>query len=172
MRNILICVVSIFVAAGAIFGYTYLVFSTSGFLSEIATIREQVSTAGQREAIQNAQEKFIEETKVERDEAETFISRDNDIVHVIETIEAAGRREKVQVSIGSVVVAPLGERKHLELVRITLSARGAFPSLGAFTTALEVFPVASRLEKVELEASTNNLWFGTYTFLLVKEKPI
>ena len=170
MKYFLILGASVISALLATVTYVYLAGSIGGFLSEIATIQEKIATVDQRDVIAKSQSTFLEETAVDRVTVAGFISRDADIVHVIETIEAAGRREKVLVTIGSVVVEPEPLLKNLERVRVTLSARGTFASLGAFATALEMFPVASRLDDISIEASTNNLWFGTYTLVLVKEK--
>ncbi len=170
MKYLITFFITALLACASIGFYAYLYVSVNGYLSTIATLKEEASSAGQREAIRRAQDIFLSENESSRTEVQTFMTRDSDIVHVIETIEAAGRREKVQVSIGSVVVEAIPDKQHHERVRVALSARGTFPSLGAFATALETFPIASQLSGVELEASTNNLWFGTYTFTLIKEK--
>jgi hypothetical protein len=172
MKYVITLSVAVLCALLSGFAYWYLMNDITNFLGTIATIRENVSSVGQRDSIQRSQDVFLEETATERSELETFVTRDVDIVHIIETIEAAGRREKVLVTIGSVVVESPVHLKQHEVVRVTMSARGTFASLGAFTTALETFPVASRLSELKLEASTNNLWFGTYTLVLVKEKAI
>ncbi len=172
MKNIVIMTIVLVLAVGAMGLYGYLLNGVMGYLAAIATIRDQASTAGQREVIRRAQEAFVADTAASQEEVGALVTRDSDIVHVIETIEAAGRREKVLVAIGSVQIEPITSMQHHELVRVTMSARGTFASLGAFTTALETFPIASKLNSVDMETAANNLWFGTYTLSLVKEKAL
>ena len=127
MKQIVILVSTVIVFVAALGFYLFLMTDITKFLATIATIKEQISTAGLRDSLQRSQEIFVQETALERDEIETFVASDSGIVNIIETIEAAGRREKVLVTIGSVVVQSPPELKQHELVRITMSARGGFP---------------------------------------------
>jgi hypothetical protein len=158
----------ILVASAGLF--LYLNQSIMSSLSSLATAEEKAATMDKRDAIGRSQQIFLNETVESRTELATFVAHDSDIVHVIETIEAAGRREKVLVTIGSVVVDQKQAWNQHEVVRITMSGKGTFPALGAFATALETFPIASKLESFSVEPSGKNLWFGEYTLALVKEK--
>ncbi|HEY4473790.1 MAG TPA: hypothetical protein VI957_01340, partial [Candidatus Paceibacterota bacterium] len=93
---------------------------------------------------------------------------DDDIVAVIETIELAAKREKVELSIASVDVETGAWKRH-EPVRAVMTAAGSFASLAAFATALETLPRIARVEKFGMETVGKEL-FGTFEISFVKEK--
>ena len=160
--------IALLFCAAAVMGYAFVLGEISFSLSTIATMRGQVAAVERQETHVRTAELFTAETGALQGELDGFIAHDDDIVAVIETIELAAKREKVELSIASVDVETGAWKRH-EPVRAVMTAAGSFASLAAFATALETLPRIARVEKFGME-TVGKVWFGTFEISFVKEK--
>ena len=149
--------------------YLFLCVNIAQSVSTAATAQASASGTGEQELFQQSIQTFMQDTVSQRTELSGFVTKDTDVVSLINAIDAAAKREKVSVTIGSVSV--LGtEWKYHEPLEVALSAQGSFSALALFATDLESLPTASHLSAMTADASTNHTWFDTFTVDFVKEK--
>lgn len=171
MKQLPILILTILIALGASGGYVFMLQTIQTAIDGIAVARAESKTAEEREKLAQTANVFISENALARAEADTYVTSDAEFVSVIEMIEAAGKREKVSVTIGSVNVKKITAKSH-DGATMVLSAKGSFAGLAAFASALESIPFASRVTSASLEASTDNSWFGAFTLEFVKRKSL
>jgi hypothetical protein len=168
MKQLPLLILAFVLFSAAAFGYWYLNTEIGKYAALIAASQTNNQSASAREAFNRSANEFLFETSSVRAEASAFVAQDADFVSVIETVEAAARREGVAVEVGSVNVSAGGLKSH-ELVALTLSAKGGFTDVVAFVSALEALPFASRVNAVSLELSEKG-WFARATLEFVKRK--
>lgn len=170
MKNIVLLIISVLVFFASWGGYAFLMTRINTSIDSIATTKVRIDSVGRREGLAKTAEFFIADTESDREELARFVVDDQGVIEVIETIEAAARREKIDASISSVTIqANEGWQSH-ELVRVAVNGKGKYTALAAFASALETLPFAARLESVSLENISDRTWSGGYTVVLVKEK--
>ena len=169
MKHIVFLIISLAIFAAAVGGYWFMHQNISSGVNQIAAARAEADAANGREQFARAASSFLSDTSLEREELETFVVQDADVVAAIETIEASAKREKITASVSSVNVNSKGQQFH-EIVTMTVSARGSFAALNAFAASLESLPFASRVLSLTLEESAERSWFLTASLEFVKRK--
>jgi hypothetical protein len=171
MKQLPVLIFALLLAIGAIGGYVFMLNSIQTAVDGIAVARADSEAATEREKLAQTANVFIAETVESRSELDTFVTKDANFVSAIEMMESAGKREKVEVEIGSVSVKKIDAKSH-EVAAVILSAKGSFANLAAFASALESLPLSSRVVSVSLEASGENSWFAAFTLEFVKRKSL
>ena len=143
MKQLPVLIFSLLLALAAIGGYFFMLDSIQTAVDGIAIARADSRSAEERGKLAQTANVFMSETIATRSELGTFVTGDADFVSAIEMIEAAGKREKIEVVIGSVNVKKIDAKTH-EIATIILSAKGSFAGLVAFASALESLPLSSR----------------------------
>ncbi len=169
MKQLPILIFAFLLAAAAAGGYLFMLLTIQTAVDDIASARADSQTAEEQDTLAQTANVFISDTAPVRSELGTFVTTDAGFVSAIEMMESAGKREKVDVTIGSVNVKKIDAKSH-ELAAVILSGKGSFSNLAAFASALESLPLASRVVSVGLEASADNTWFGTFSLEFVKRK--
>lgn len=158
--------ISLLFLAAAAGGYLYLLGAIRTSVDALAEVESDIASAGARAARAQSAQAFLSGTTAERAKLESFVAGDENIVAVIEAIEKEAKRDKVTATISSVSREPMEEWKHHELVKVEVSGEGSFQALGAFATALENLPFASRFTGLSVEAGTKS-WYGTFVVRVV-----
>lgn len=169
MKQLPILILALLLAIAAIGGYVFMLTTIQTAVDEIASARADSQSAEERETLAQTANIFMTDTAPARSELDTFVTTDAEFVSAIDMLESAGKREKVDVTIGSVSVKKTAAKAH-EAATVILSAKGSFAGLAAFASAVESLPLASRVTSVSLEASTDNSWFGTFSLEFLKRK--
>ncbi|MBY0539609.1 hypothetical protein K2P56_04240 [Patescibacteria group bacterium] len=169
MKHLIFLVISVIIFLAAVGGYWFMLQNISLGVNQIAAARAEADAANGREQFARAASSFLSDTSLEREELETFVVQDADVVAAIETIEASAKREKITASVSSVNVNTKGQQFH-EIVTMTVSARGSFAALNAFASSLESLPFASRILSLSLEESAERSWFLSASLEFVKRK--
>lgn len=171
MKQLPVLIFAVLIALAAGGGYVFMLTSIQTAVDGIAVARAESQTAEDRERLAQTANVFIQDTAIARDELNTYVTTDADFVSAIETLENAGKREKVEVTIGSVSVKKITAKAH-EVATVILSAKGSFSALTAFASALESLPLVSRVGTLSLESSADSGWFGTFSVDFVKRKSL
>jgi hypothetical protein len=169
MKHIVFLIIAGVIFLTAVGGYWFMLQNISVGVNQIAAARSEAEAANGREQFARAASSFLSDTALEREELETFVVQDADVVAAIETIEASAKREKITASVSSVNVNGKGQQFH-EIVTMTVSARGSFAALNAFAASLESLPFASRVLSLSLEESAERSWFLSANVEFVKRK--
>ncbi len=172
MKQLPVLIFAFLIAVGAVGGYLFMLSSIQTAVDGIAVARAESEAAEERGKLAQTANVFMSETAASRSELDRFVTKDADFVSAIEMIEASGKREKVEVVIGSVSVKKIPDAKSHEIAVIILSAKGSFAGLAAFASALESLPLSSRVVSMSLEASGENSWFAAFSLEFVKRKSL
>jgi len=170
MKHLIGIILALILFVAAVGGYVYLHQEVRASMDAEATARAEGAAAEERERHARAARSFLSGVAAEQTELATYVATDADFLAVIETIEAAARREKVTLAIGSVSVGE-EESKYHEQVAVVLSAEGTFANVARFASALETLPFASKLVSASFEKATGKSWFLKARILFVKRKP-
>jgi hypothetical protein len=171
MKNLFSLILALALCTAAALGYGALVYMLDGYVGRIETAVAGAETLNQRDSEARAIGRFLTDTALEREALAATVVTEADVVGVIETVEAVARLARVQLSISSVAVVPIGTWSQHEAVELTFSASGSFVALQDFVASLETLPLISHLDSVSLEASSGSGWFGTFRMIFAKEKP-
>lgn len=170
MKHFIPLIVAVLIFAAACGGYWYLWSQVSGMQENLATLAAQGTQAQAIEDTTRASESALANLESERQTFSAYVASDTDFVSVINLIEAAGRREKAAVTIGSVAVVDGAGGAYSDLVAVSLSAEGSFADVAAFLASLETLPFASRVENISMQASADKSWFATVKLSVLKKK--
>ncbi len=149
-------------------GFWYFTIVIQGTAHDIEELRSTIKTLESRDEFVRVAERFLSDTRAEREFLQQFIAQSDDAVTTLALVEGVARRARVTAAISSATVSDSGDIHHDRLV-VVVAARGTFSAQVAFITALESLPRASFVEKVELEAADSG-WFGTYTISFARSK--
>lgn len=138
--------------------------------AHISEVHSALSAVSERDESARSMEMFLEHVRPLKESLDAHVIGDDDVVAAIELIEQTARRDEVRLSLSAVTIVEEKEWAHHEGIEVTLSAVGPFARVVSFAAALESLPLASRVMRASLEASTGGNWFGSFTVFFVKEK--
>ena len=155
----------------AVAAFCFLTYEINRHIASTAQGKANLASLSGEQTYEQTVSSFLNDTAAPQAALASFVVSDSDVVSVIDTIEAAAKREKVAVTVDSVSVGQTTWKYH-EPLDISLSAQGSFAALAAFATDLESLPQASRLVSVHAEASDGKVWFETFKMEFVKTNPL
>lgn len=170
MKHYISLAVALLIFLGACAGYGYLWLQVSDTADRLASTSAEGTQALAREDFTRAAETTLANLADQRRTFSAYVASDANFVSVINLIEAAGRREKADTTIGSVSVVT-GGGTYNDLVTVSLSAEGPFTNVAAFLASLETLPFASRVDEISMQASGDKTWFATARLTVIKKKP-
>lgn len=169
MRQYTPLIVSVCAALLAVGGVWYMARDIHANTNHISEIKGLLAELSDRDLRARLMQESLERVRPLKASLDAYIVGADDVVLAIELIESVARREGVRVSLSSVTVVANDEWEHHEGLEVILTATGTFPTMTAFSSALEVLPRAARVREVMLEASAEGAWFGRFTVIFVKE---
>jgi hypothetical protein len=170
IRNIISLALSVLLAVGAIGGYVFLLDSVNASVQRIAVTEGSIASAGKRATFADSMQAFLAGIASERAELEAITIGEDGVASVIEAIEAEAKRNKVEITVSSVLKGTVAGWKKHGTVRLNLTGEGSYQALATFAAALETLPVASHLSNFSLQVlgeEKDKTWYGEFTVILV-----
>jgi hypothetical protein len=169
MRSLTTLIVAVGMVVASCALYVFMYAQIAEDIERIARAVGSAETLFERDASIRGQQIFLEENKDALEQLRTYLVTDGAIIETIEFIETAGANTAVDVSISSVNTRSQEAWSAHEAVDIAFSARGDFASIAQFTGLIESFPLASRVERLVFEKTTDE-WFASFSIVFVKLK--
>jgi hypothetical protein len=163
-------IVGVLIFAAALGAHFFILSAIDARVGEASKAKAGVISLSQGDTYAQNVESFLAANAAAEDGIAAFTTTDVGIVGLIQEIDDAAKESHVSVSIDSVNVGAAAWNYH-EPLTVSLSAKGPFQALVAFTTKLESLPDASRLISVHAEASEGKSWFETVKLEFLKTKP-
>lgn len=161
-------IVAMLIFAACVTAYGVMYTRIASGIDRIGVVLANTEALSARDALVRSQQLFLEDTTEAREVLSTFVLDDSQVVDAIEIVEDTARSNGTEFVISTVNTVGGSWESH-EGIEINFSARGSFSALANTIATLEALPIAARLERGSLEASTDG-WLGTFTVTFVKEK--
>jgi hypothetical protein len=163
-------IVGVFAFAASLGAHFFVLSAIEAKVSEASKAKAEVLSSSQSDTYAQNVESFLSANAAAEDGIASFTATDAGVVGLIQKIDDAAKESHVSVSIDSVNVGAAAWNYH-EPLTVSLSAKGSFQALVAFTSRLESLPDASRLVSVHAEASEGKSWFESVKLEFLKTKP-
>jgi Tfp pilus assembly protein PilO len=112
----------------------------------------------------------VEANKDSLSVVDSFFIKSGEEVGVIENIERVAKESGVEFSIVSIDESTKEENQFTESLRVKIEVSGSWRNVSVFLHQLERMPFGVILNKVDLNVSNEEGWFGVVEFDVFREK--
>jgi hypothetical protein len=144
-----------------------------GTLYLMETYKRTLVERMQDEARAKANQEFLTElvrlvdtTQTQREELETRIINDVDVIELLALIETIGREQGIVLATESLTTEPLNEA--FEHLRIQLGAKGSYEGIMYVLTMLETLPYQSAIDSVSVTSDSEDMWTASIELIVTK----
>lgn len=164
-----------FLLALALFsGLLYYIHTLQG---EVATLRGSADGALAENDRVRAEQSLLRETATKRAELSSYFYTSEEVILLLDELEALGRRTNASVEISSVYEEEADEDTEAT-IRIVLSTEGSWSNVYTFFAELELLPIALEIARANIEKQSTppnaegaqvEFWRGLFELNVYKE---